>query len=103
MSYQGKYNVQNNELHHTGNGNILKDLNLLRKIIVLNNKFIVYNTRNFNAYSIDRLIPVGHFDPDNNKYRFTKNYSDKKCSYISNNKMSGGKNKCRKDDRYIKN
>lgn len=81
MTYQGKYNIKHNYINNIGNGNILADLLSLRKIIVYNNKFIIYNTRNFNAYSIDKLIPIGHYDVDNKKYRFTKNYDMKECSY----------------------
>ena len=83
MNYQGKYNIQDYKIDKTGNGNIMRDLNLLRKIIIYDNKFIVYNTKNFNSYSIDQLIPVGHWDPDHEKYRFTKNFSNKKCSYAT--------------------
>lgn len=93
MSYLGKYCTADNIIDKTGSGDVLRDLSLLKKIIIRDNKFIIYNAKNFNAYSIDRLIPIGHWDPDMAKYRIIKDYALKECSYVSNNKKKGGKNR----------
>lgn len=96
MSYLGKYNINDNIIDKTGTGDIIKDLLLLKKIIIRNKKFVIYNVKNFNAYSIDRLIPIGHWDVDHQKYRIIKDYTMKECSYASSNKKSGGKKRNKK-------